>query len=243
MRHLIILLILVVCSCSVDKEIFNGTLQAAVVDREVVLDNVIACAASNKNDDRTTVFLYPRLGATNIRYFETRSLEADKHEFSEYEEFDISPRDIFNGYLKGIETRVTEGKWIIVSFEEGEQIHLSNPILVKKDSRPTEYLPDSVEVTNTDTTMPRFSWSDGNNDDSVIYFQVVSNDKNDLLSGTYTYDKTFQYYDTTNVVLNVTRDNPPVLDPGSGYNFTLMGVSEDNWVNLFVELPFNLQEN
>jgi len=234
---------IVICGCSVDKEIFNGTLQAAIDDQEIVRDNVIACAASNQNDGRTTVFLYPREGASNIRYFESRTPETDKNDFSEYEEFVVSPQDVFNGYLKKIETRVGEGIWVIVSFEEEEKMHLSNPIRIKKDSKPTEYLLDSVMVTDVDTTMPNFSWSDGNYDDSVIYFQVVSDDGNDLLSGTYTENRTFQYYNTTNVVLNVTRETPPELEFEKNYNFTLMGVSEDNWVNLFVELPFVLQEN
>ena len=243
MKRILILSTFVIYGCSVDKEIFNGTLQAALEDKEIVLDNVIACAASNEDDNRTSVFLYPRPGATNIRYFETRSLTADKNEFSEYEEFEVGPSGLFNGYLLRIETRVQEGKWVIVSFEEDEKMHLSNPIRIKKDSKPTEYLPDSVSIENLDTTMPRFSWSDGQYDDSVIYFHVVSDAQNKLLSGTYTYDRTFQYYDTTNVVLNVTRDTPPNLEFSNEYNFTLMGVSEDNWVNLFAELPFVLEEN
>lgn len=243
MRHLIILLVLFAFGCSVDKEVFTGTLQAVAEDNEIVLDNVIACAASNQNDGRTSVFLYPREGGTNIRYFESRSPNSDKNDFSEYDEFDVSPQNIFNGYLKRIETRVEEGKWVIVSFEEDEKVHLCNPIRIKKDSKPTEYLPDSVAVTNIGTTMPTFSWADGNYDDTVIYFQVVSNENDDLLSGTYTSERTFQYYDTSNVILNVTRETPPALEFAGDYNFTLMGVSEDNWVNLFVELPFNLQEN
>ncbi|MGI9552801.1 MAG: hypothetical protein ACR2MT_16475, partial [Aurantibacter sp.] len=169
MRRLIILLVLIVWGCSVDKEIFNGTLQAVVEDNEIVLNNVIACAAGNVNNDRTNVFLYPRVGATNIRYFETRSLEADKDEFSEYEEFEVTPSNLFNGYLLRIETRVAEGKWVIVSFEEDGKVHLCNPIRIKKDSKPTEYLPDSVAVTNINTIMPRFEWSDGMHDDSIIY--------------------------------------------------------------------------
>jgi len=241
LRHLIILLVLFAFGCSVDKEVFTGTLQAVVEDNEIVLDNVIACAASNQNDGRTSVFLYPREGGTNIRYFETRSPDSDKNDFSEYDEFDVSPQNIFNGYLKKIETRVDEGKWVIVSFEEDEKTHLCNPIRIKKDSKPTEYLPDSVSVASIDTTMPIFTWSDGTHDDTIIYFQVVSVTQKDLLSGTYTNERTFQYYDTSNVVLNVTRDTPPELDLNVTYDFTLMGVSEDNWVNLFAELPFTLE--
>lgn len=243
MRYLSILLVLFSVGCSVDKEIFSGTLQEAVQDSEIVLDNVIACAASNQNDGGTSVFLYPREGGTNIRYFESRSPDADKNDFSAYDEFDVSPQDIFNGYLKRIETRVDEGIWIIVSFEEDGKTHLSNPIRIKKDSKPTEYLPENVSVENMGTTMPTFTWTDGKYDDSVIYFQVVSDENSDLFSGTYTFKRTFEYYDTSNVVLNITREIPPLLEFSTDYNFTLMGVSEDNWVNLFVELSFNPQEN
>jgi len=34
-----------------------------------------------------------------------------------------------------------------------------------------------------------------------------------------------------NVVLNITNDKVvPVIDASENYNFTMMGVSEDNWV-------------
>ncbi|MRI01798.1 hypothetical protein GH721_14750 [Kriegella sp. EG-1] len=212
-------------------------------DMEIVRDNVIACAASNKNDDRTSVFLYPRIGATNIRYFETRSASSDKNDFSEYDEFEVITQDVFNGYLKKIETRVDEGTWVIVTFEDEGKMHLCNPIRIKKDSKPTINLQDSITVTNIASTMPTFSWEQGVYDDTVIYFEVVSDAQNNLLSGTYTEERTFQYYNTNNVVLNVTRETPPQLDYNLNYNFTLMGVSEDNWVNLFIEMPFVLDEN
>ena len=48
----------------------------------------------------------------------------------------------------------------------------------------------------------------------------------------------FQYYKLDNVVLNVTRETPPALQLGMNYGFTLMGVSEDNWVNLVIEKNF-----
>lgn len=88
--------------------------------------------------------------------------------------------------------------------------------------------------------MPLFSWQDGVYTDSVIYFQVVSDVTGDLLSGTYTTAKQFQYYNVDNVVLNITRTTPPILVPDSDYKFTLMAVSEDNWVNLISQLNFKL---
>lgn len=243
MKSFPILLVLILYSCSVDQEILNGTLKAAVEDREIVLDNVIACAASSQDGKLTHVFLYPRPGATDIRYFETSSSEADKNNFAEYEEVETSPKDVFNGYLKRIDAEVPEGKWVIVSFEEEGKIHLCNPIRIKKDSKPTEYLPENVQIEDSDAVTPLFLWTDGSYDDTIIYFQVVSTENNDLLSGTYTQEKIFRYYNTENVTLNITRSDPPDLIIGNSYGFTLMGVSEDNWVNLFSERSFTLQEN
>ena len=72
--------------------------------------------------------------------------------------------------------------------------------------------------------------------ENVIYFQVISDTDNNLISGTYTIEKNFTFYDLDNVVFNITDPNAnPTLEPNKTYNFTLMGVSEDNWVNLFME--------
>ena len=76
--------------------------------------------------------------------------------------------------------------------------------------------------------------------DNAIYFQVISDTNDDFLSGTYTFEKSFQYYVLDNVVLNITRETPPQLATTQPYNFTLMGVREDNWVNLFIATSFEL---
>jgi hypothetical protein len=78
------------------------------------------------------------------------------------------------------------------------------------------------------------------NSKDAIYFQVVSDDSDDLLSGTYTFETQFKYYDLDNVVLNVTRETPPDLIPDQTYGFTLMGVSENNWVNTFAQISFTV---
>jgi len=45
-----------------------------------------------------------------------------------------------------------------------------------------------------------------------------------------------------NVVLNVTPTNTtPILEIGKTYDFTLMGVSSDNWVNLIMDKKFIAQ--
>ncbi|MEX0313373.1 MAG: hypothetical protein AB3N18_04285 [Allomuricauda sp.] len=229
-------------SCSSDKEelLPVGILARDIDGKEIVKSNVIACAASNEDPNVVSVFLYPRAGASNINFYETESIAVDENDFSTYTKGDSDLIDVFNGYLLKYEIAPISEKWVIVTFEEDEKIHLSNPIRLKQIAKPTEYLPQNVMVDDVGV-MPSFSWEDGAFDDSIIYFQVVSNENNDLLSGTYTIERMFQYYKLDNVVLNITIEEPPSLIVDDAYNFSLLAVSEDNWVNLFAEVNFTLK--
>lgn len=228
-------------SCSSDKEetILDSTLSGALEGRESVLGNVIACAASNENPSIVSIFLYPRDNVSNINFYETESIEVDENDFSKYTIGDSELVNVFNGYLLKYEIAPVQEKWVIVSFEEDGKIHLSNPIRLMQLTKPTEYLPQNVTVESM-ANMPIFSWQDGAFNDSVIYFEVISDVNNNLLSGTYTLDRMFQYYKLENVVLNITRTTPPALEINQMYNFSLLAVSEDNWVNLFIETEFTL---
>ncbi|MBU2948730.1 hypothetical protein [Zobellia uliginosa] len=239
MRSFICFVLLVLAvSCSSDLENQDITLEDGLKGRTTVLDNVIACAASNQNDDLVSVFFYPRTGATNIRYYETEDLNVSKNDFDEYYRLEIPSFNVFNGYLKKFEVAVSEEKWVIVTFQEGGETHVSNPIRLKHFTKPTQYASQNIKIDSIETGMPIFSWEDGEYTDSEIYFQVVSDASDNLLSGTYTYENSFQYYNLDNVVLNITTENPLTLKSESTYNFTLMAVSEDNWVNLISEKEF-----
>jgi len=236
-----LIVVLIGVGCSTDKEQdLSVNLDDALDDKQIVLDNVIACAASNENDDLVSVFFYPRDGATNIGYYETRDSKADKNDFENYYPVEAPQVDVFNGYLKKFEVSVSEEKWVIVTFDEKGKTHLSNPIRLKQDTKPTEYLPQNVSVDPTNAQMPGFSWKDGKYTDTKIYFQVVSDSQDNLLSGTYTFEKMFQYYDLENVVLNITKGTPTALKNETSYGFTLLAVSEDNWVNLFSDIEFEV---
>lgn len=240
-RYVIFLATFFILSCSTDALNVEETLNDSLSSKQIVRDNVIACAASDNGDSNAiSVFFYPRPGATNIQYFETVDASVDKNNFDNYLPVMVPISDVFNGYLKKFEIATDIEKWVIVSFDEAGQTHLSNPIRLKQNSKPTEYLPQNI-ATNTSSNMPNFSWQDGRYTDTKIYFQVVSDVGNNLLSGTYTFDKQFQYYSLDNVVLNITKGIPPTLKTASSYDFTLMGVSEDNWVNLFSVVSFNIE--
>lgn len=229
-------------SCDSDdgRLLKDTTLETALINREFIRDNVIACAASNQPAGIVSVFLYPRRGVSNINFYQTESIDVNKNDFSAYSKGESELTNVFNGYLLKYEIIPEQEKWVIVTFEEQGIIHLSNPIRLKQSTKPTEYLSENITI-DSSSSMPIFTWQDGMFNDSKIYFHVVSDDNGNLLSGTYTFEKLFQYYNLDNVVLNITEIEPPNLEIGSNYGFTLLAVSEDNWVNLFSGVSFTVQ--
>lgn len=159
----------------------------------------------------------------------------DKNDFNNYQFIGSEFNDFFNGFLKQFILGIQEEVWVVVSFEEAGKIHTSTPIRLKQLEKPTEWI-DAVTIDQSQSLMPVFSWDIIDN--SAIYFEVVSDENDDLLSGTYTLETNFQYYKLDNVVLNVTEEDPPPLELTELYNITVMGVSEDNWVGAVLQKAF-----
>lgn len=236
-KYIIISLIIFSCSNS-DDEIIN--LATYLNDNTFEIGAVIACAASDENTNDVLTFYYPESGATDIRYYETENTLVDENEFSNYRRKYLQNDPFFNGYLGKFTQSSSTEKWIIITFKLNNEIKVSNPIRSKQTTKPTVWN-DEVSINQTDIGMPNFIWNDNPFGDNAIYFQVISDSEDNLLSGTYTYDNHFQYYNTSNVILNVTTQTPPDLVIGNSYNFTLMDVSEDNWVNWVVLKTFEAQ--
>ena len=240
MRHAkYIVLFLMIVSCSNDDNVSldSTTLATYIFNKSIETGGVIACAASDMESNDVLVFYYPEIGATNIKLFETQNSDQDHEEFSNYFERISNPLPVFNGYLEKHVTTFDTEKWVIVTFELDNEIKISNPIRIKHTEKPTVWT-DNVLISQTQIGMSNFTWTDNPNGDNAIYFQVITDAQNNLLSGTYTYDNYFQYYNTTNVVLNITQQTPPNLISGQSYNFTLMDVSLDNWVNTVIQKSF-----
>jgi hypothetical protein len=235
-RYFLLVFLILGCATDALHEDVN-ILENSLASKEVVIDNVIACAALNQNDKDISVFFYPRPGVTNIQYFETQNTDVDKDDLKNYSTVIKPLQNVFNGYLQKFEVTSSEEKWAIVSFDENGKTHLSNPIRLKQFTKPTEYLPQNISI-NEPTSTPVFVWNDGRFDDTKIYFQVISDAQNNLISGTYTFEKTFQFYKLDNVVLNITKGTPDALKKGNDYAVTLMAVSEDNWVNMIAVKQF-----
>lgn len=242
--------ILVFCSllsCGVEQEVFldNNILSEYLeLNHFRELSGLIACAGGNEaglfNDpsEASSVFFYPIEGATDFRYFETDSL-SDPSDFSQYNAKLVDSEPIFNGFLWKFNNSEFAGeRYGVVTYKTEGRIHACNPIRIKTNVKPTEQNSELLQV-EEDGVNPRFDWEDGLIQENAIYFQVISDEDNNFISGTYTFDKNFTFYNLDNVVLNITDTlTTPALVPNNNYTLTMMGVSEDNWVNLFIEKEF-----
>lgn len=237
MKHLLYAILLlcfvILNACNKDEISTTNTNSLADYTENKTIEQgaVIACAGSDKNTDKVLIFYYPEDNANNYKFFETNTIQEDNSDFNNYHEIKQDSEPVFNGALRRFNRRLENEKWIIISTELDNEIKLSNPIRTKQISKPTTWQ-DIVNINNDAIGMPKFSWIDNYVKDNAIYFQIVSSKQNDFLSGTYTTQNEFQYYKLDNVVLNVTKKNPPILAPKTSYNFTLMDISLDNWINL-----------
>lgn len=238
LKYIFIFLSIVSCSNSNDdliviEESVLSSLEAYVENRDIETGAVIACAASAQETNDILAYYYIEAEGRNVRFYETENIDAANENFSNYTQIDLKSEPFFNGALGVFIRRSEVEKWIIITYELNGEIKISNPIRTKQISKPTVYQQSAI-INQEITKMPKFNWLDNAVGDNAIYFQVVSDNQNNLLSGTYTFDSNFQYYDTSNVVLNITQGTPPELIIGRDYNFTVMDVSEDNWVNLLI---------
>lgn len=210
-------------------------------------DDLIACAGGTSTTfvgdsvNPVSVFFYPEAGATEFRYFETASINVDNKDYGLYTEKNYQLTDLFQGTMKKFNhPLMTDERWGIVTFKTAGKIHVCNPIRLKASVAPTVNISSITQITDNGVT-PAFNWSAENEPNNVIYFSIVSDTLETLISGTYTYDKFWTFYDLSNVVLNVTPSPNPTLFPSTPYNYTMMGVSEDNWVHTFAAKPFTTQ--
>ncbi|WP_298416891.1 hypothetical protein [uncultured Kordia sp.] len=222
-----------------DINVINATTLSEVIEnRTIETGAVIACAASDaSNSAIVNVYYYLEAGATNIQFFETNTAAIDKDDFSNYRKLDINSEPLFEGFIQQFKRPFGQEQWVIVAYELDGEVKISNPIRTKNITKATVWS-EEVEISQQDSKMPKFTWEHNANGDNAIYFQVVSTVDNGLLSGTYTYENQFQYYNTSNVVLNITPENPLTLTIGNSYQFLVMDVSEDNWVNTVFQSIF-----
>ncbi len=216
--------------------------------------DLIACAAGGHMSMKTgaaepvSVFFYPKDKATDIRIFEAKSLQTDTLDFANFEEKRWPVDPVFNGYLRRYRTDYLKREtWMVITSVTNDTLHTSGMIHLRVDTQPTKI--DMMGVSMAEATDGlQFQWPDDSTaaaqftDSSpadAVYFEVVSNSAGDLVSGTYTRQPNFTFYDTKNVFINIRDiDPPPSLESGQNYEFMVMAVSGDNWVNRILKREF-----
>lgn len=244
----LVLLSLLIISCNDDADPSSEILSSYIsANANLELAEVIACAGGREEgligtaDFPTDVFFYPVVGATDFRYYESLDID-NPDDLTAYTRVELDDDPIFNGYLRKFNNVAFEGeRFGIVTYVTPDSLHKSNPIRLKTSIKPTEVNPSLVDI-DIDGVNPTFDWQDDLIDENAIYFQVISDTDGNLISGTYTFETNFTFYDLENVVLNITDPSiSPMLDPDTEYNFTMMAVSLDNWVNLLIQESFRTE--
>ena len=243
-------------SCETDSPIDSSPAQRTTLEYYLnqrsgmgLSRQLIACAAGgrafaeNDNPEKpVSIFYLPVEGATDIRYWETDSIEVDPDSLLPYRERSLERLPVFGGFL-GRFTRSNPGKelWCRITYLTADSVHVCNAIRLKMPDEPTLVAHSAVDIRETRPGYPKFTWEDPSSE-NVIYFQVISDAAGDLLTGTYTFDQNWQFYDLNNVVININDIyTNPQLSPLAKYQFTLMGVSVDNWVHTFASKPFVIE--
>ncbi len=215
----------------------------------VQADSLIACAFSGDHGFLPTgmtgearVLAYSYLPGVDFLYFRSTDELSAATDLSHYE-FDPGngTRPVANGFFEVLPTEspaAGDEELFIVAFVSGAKVYVSNPISVKGTDLPTASFPEELSTDLAQPRNPAFSWPDAPGD-NVIFFHLLTDIDGNVVSGTYSTENTFSYYDLANVVLNVSPGTPPAsLSTGNTHRMTIMGVGSNNWVNFIRDATF-----
>lgn len=244
----IFLLSIAVLGCSKDDAPIDDTLQGFLdASSGSRVQALIACALGGESAVFTSashpisILFLPEGNASNFRYYETDEVSIDHRDLSLYKRVSLNDVPVFGGFLRYFEREaISNERWGIVTYIKDRTIHYSTPIRIKYSEKPTEFNPSLLTFDQSEKLSPRFTWQDGRTPENAIYFHAITDGNGDLLSGTYTFDKTWQFYDLSNVVLNIRDVTPsPALLLNAQYQYHMLAVSLDNWVNLITQHSFD----
>ncbi|APY11384.1 hypothetical protein BWZ22_09065 [Seonamhaeicola sp. S2-3] len=228
-----IILVLFMVSCYSDDNVplvadEEAILSTFIANKKFIKDNVIACAASDEvSAGLINVYFYPEAGAKDFKLYQSDG--TDGNDFSKYQFVKAVAQPFIDGTLQQFKVR-SKVNWFVVVYMVDDTVKISTPIRSKVFSQPTVWN-NAVTINQEQMEMPQFNWPIADESLNAIFFQVVTTQNSEFLSGTYTHENKFQYYKLNNVVLNVTNGTPPNLVSNNTYNFIVMDVSLDNWVN------------
>ena len=132
--------------------------------------------------------------------------------------------------------------WYIVTYQIDDIIYRSDPIQLKNKSQPTVWkAATDLEVTFPETLVPLFTWSDFGITTNDRYFHLITTNSSSFISGVYTQQNSFKYNDFSNTTSNINTITPPDLILENTYKTKVLGISNENWVNLVIEKSFDIE--
>lgn len=242
---LVLLVAIIVPSCKKDNpsEVKSDLEEYIASYYNLNRDFLIACAAGNNfsfmgsSEKPISIFYYKKDGISNIQIFETTS--SNFKDYSTYDRVELTNENLFNGRMgRFLSPSISESKWYIVTYISANSLHVSDPIQIKSAIHPTQDITQNINVAENQIN-PSFDWQNDNVDGNVIYFSLISDFQETFISGIYTSEKNWTFYDLTNVTLNVTPTESPILLSDTAYIYTHMGVDSENWVRSFGSKTFS----
>ncbi|EAR11785.1 hypothetical protein PI23P_01235 [Polaribacter irgensii 23-P] len=239
----------VFCACSQDSDLtIARNLQEYIAENTTVSEGTVLAWAANEKGNTNVAYIYyhPEVGASDFRYYELKEASLEVDNFLNYERKSLENSVVYEAKLNRFSRLGSSENWCLVTYKKDGGLQISAPIKLKSQTKTTVYTSD-VQMSYKTTLEPNFSWDDAAIDDNTYYFQTISDETNMFISGTFTQDTFFQYYDTANVLVspNLNIETPKILVADEIYNFMMMGIGSDNWVNIIVEeqfIPRNLDE-
>ena len=205
---------------------------------KTIKSSLAFAASSNSSQSLSYVYYYPLVGASDMRYYETDNVSVDENNFSNYRRKDLTDEAVYGGKLRRYSRSDDDTEsWCIVTYIIDEVLYKSEPIKIKNQTKATEWLSD-VTIDVSERLKPKFTWTDGSIQENEQYLQIFTDSDSDFVSGTFTTEKMFKYYDSSNVTATINLETPPDLVLNEEYNFTVFGLSSDNWVNLVIQESF-----
>ena len=161
-------------------------------------------------------------------------------DFSNYKRRSLTDIPQFDGAFRRFSRSSATEVWCLVTYISEGKLYISAPIRTKNQTRQTEWK-TTVAIDYTTTLKPVFTWLDTSYAESETYFQVFTKKDATLLSGTFTIENTFQYYNESNIIGKIHTGTPEELVLDEDYKFFLYGLSSDNWINIVIQNIFIAQ--
>ena len=208
-------------------------------DKEITSARAFAGTA-NGNKGETYIYFEPIGAAFDYRYYETEDSTVSPSDFSNYKRRSLTDIPQFDGAFRRFSRSSAAEVWCLVTYISEGKLYISAPIRTKNQTRQTEWK-TTVAIDYTTTLKPVFTWLDASYAESETYFQVFTKKDATLLSGTFTIENTFQYYNESNIIGKIHTGTPEELVLDEDYKFFLYGLSSDNWINIVIQNIFIAQ--